>query len=169
MMALLTAASSSRVSPMVLLPALGNAQQNTNWLITGHAGGNYFWNDQTLDNNFAGSLLCDLENFVVSSAATDDYENSNQAAVLTNVPNPFTDSTRISFHLTESGYVQLDIFNINGQLVNSLMKRDVSAGHHSFEWGGLTTQGNPVDAGLYYYQLTVNNKVRAAEKCLLLE
>ena len=75
-----------------------------------------------------------------------------------NFPNPFNCTTTITYEIKETGYVQIDIFNFNGQFINSLVNQNKNAGQYSVAWNGVTNLGNPVSSGLYYYMLKVNGK-----------
>jgi len=152
-----------------LVPALGNAQQNTSWIINGLANGNYFWSVQAVDNNFAGSIFGDEGMFIITTTGIEKNEIPDNFLSLSNYPNPFNRTTTITFALKETGYVQIDIFNYNGQFVNSLVNQNKKAGHYSVAWNGVTNFGNPVSSGLYYYMLKVNGRTYSTKKCLVLK
>ncbi|MDD3097849.1 MAG: FlgD immunoglobulin-like domain containing protein, partial [Candidatus Cloacimonetes bacterium] len=60
----------------------------------------------------------------------------DQLALMQNYPNPFNPSTTITYALPKSGKVRLDIYNLKGQLVNTLVNQDMEAGIHSVVWNG---------------------------------
>ncbi len=70
-----------------------------------------------------------------------------------NFPNPFNPSTNIRFELSSSTKVQLNIYNIDGQLVKQLSNREFNAGSHQIHWDGTNLQGNQVVSGIYFYRL----------------
>ena len=88
---------------------------------------------------------------------------------LTNHPNPFNPETNIVFSLPEAGVVQLDIYNIKGQKIRSLLNNQISAGEHSIVWNGEDDSGKKVSSDVYLYKLKVNGKIEAVKKCLLLK
>jgi hypothetical protein len=69
-----------------------------------------------------------------------------------NYPNPFNPSTMIPYYLPNSAHVTLNVFNINGQLVNTLVDEFQNAGYHS-------TTFVPAlwSSGVYLYQLTADD------------
>jgi len=69
-----------------------------------------------------------------------------------NYPNPFSSSTTISFTLTHSNKVLLNIYNINGTQVATLVNGQLSAGNHKFQWNAQAMPG-----GIYYYKLSGNS------------
>ncbi|MFH1700754.1 MAG: T9SS type A sorting domain-containing protein [Candidatus Zixiibacteriota bacterium] len=70
-----------------------------------------------------------------------------------NYPNPFNPSTEISFALPDAVDVKLDIFNIMGQRITSLINAHLEAGLHSVVWDGKDSFGRPAASGIYFYRL----------------
>ena len=70
-----------------------------------------------------------------------------------NYPNPFNPSTIVSFDLPTASDVKLQIFNINGRLVRTLVDRHYAAGHAEVEWNGRNDAGEQVSSGVYMYRL----------------
>ena len=70
-----------------------------------------------------------------------------------NYPNPFNPTTTISFDLAKAGKVKLNIYNIKGQLVRSLVNEDLFAGNHKVIWNGTDSSNRRVASGIYYYRL----------------
>ncbi len=71
-----------------------------------------------------------------------------------NIPNPFNPSTTIRFELPEAGNVVLDIFDVAGRHVATLLHRHLEAGRHTAIWHGRNDAGDPVSSGLYFYRLS---------------
>ena len=88
---------------------------------------------------------------------------------LMNYPNPFNELTVISYTLKVSGRVSLNIYNITGHKVRTLVDENQSTGEYSVIWDGKDNSGNKIKQGVYFYQLNVNNKVISTNKCLLLK
>ena len=74
-----------------------------------------------------------------------------------NYPNPFNPTTTIAFDLPGTAEVTLDIFNIKGQKVVTLINGFRSAGAHSVVWDATSSEGNRVASGVYYYRLRAND------------
>jgi flagellar hook assembly protein FlgD len=70
-----------------------------------------------------------------------------------NYPNPFNAQTRIDF-ATEGGNTTLEIFDITGARVASLLDNNLSAGSYSIIWDGCDQTGKPVSSGTYFYRLS---------------
>ena len=89
---------------------------------------------------------------------------------LSNYPNPFNPKTIISFSVTQnSDFVNLDIYNIKGQKVKSLVNEQLLKGKHSITWDGENASGKNVGSGLYLYRLKINGKTEIVKKCMLLK
>ncbi|OQY30291.1 MAG: hypothetical protein B6244_00070 [Candidatus Cloacimonetes bacterium 4572_55] len=71
-----------------------------------------------------------------------------------NFPNPFNPETVIYFQLTEPQNVRMEIYDINGRRVKTLMDQSISRGSHSVRWNGVNDQGDSVNSGIYFYRLT---------------
>jgi len=72
-----------------------------------------------------------------------------------NLPNPFNPNTIIDFELPEEAYVRLQVYNLSGQLVRTLMAQIASSGRHRIVWGGKDDLGHAVSTGIYIYRLEI--------------
>jgi hypothetical protein len=86
-----------------------------------------------------------------------------------NYPNPFNPSTTINFSLPEQGNVKLSVFNLLGQEVKTLVSSDMEPGTYKAVWNAQNNMGQKVSSGIYFYRLTVNNKVINTYKMLMLK
>jgi len=89
--------------------------------------------------------------------------------LLQNHPNPFNPQTEIEFFNPEarSVHVSLEIFNILGQRVKTLVDGDVAPGRHRVTWDGRDLNDRPAATGIYFYRLKTAT-FDAARKMLLL-
>ena len=91
-----------------------------------------------------------------------------QFALHQNYPNPFNPSTQISFDIPEgSELVSLNIYNILGKKVSTLLNNVVNPGEHMIEWNAKDNEGNPVASGIYFYELS-SSSFTARKKMLLI-
>ncbi|PKN76186.1 MAG: hypothetical protein CVU49_02125 [Candidatus Cloacimonetes bacterium HGW-Cloacimonetes-2] len=84
-----------------------------------------------------------------------------------NYPNPFNPVTSIKYDLAETSQVRMDIFNVRGQLVKTLLNQEMQAGTHSVIWDGKDGQGRSVSSGVYFYRMSLPNKVLTNKMLLL--
>ena len=87
--------------------------------------------------------------------------------LLQNEPNPVIESTKISFNLHETAKVELNIYNLKGQLVKSLYSGVASS--KTLDWNGKDENGNELKAGVYLYKLLVNGKIEETKKLILMK
>jgi len=78
-------------------------------------------------------------------------------ALSQNYPNPFNPTTRIDYSLPSAQHVTLEIYNVQGQKVRTLVNETVGAGDHSVEWDATTDAGVQVASGVYLYRLTAGD------------
>jgi hypothetical protein len=84
-------------------------------------------------------------------------------ALLQNYPNPFNSQTTITYELKENAQVSLSIYNIFGQLVETLINDYRSPGYHSVLWNA-----SNVSSGLYFYRIEAGEYTET-RKCLILK
>lgn len=84
-----------------------------------------------------------------------------------NYPNPFNPETRISFELAVSTEVNLSIYNLLGEKVNTLIAQKLNAGFHSFSWDGRSSKNKSLPGGIYFYKLTSNGFSQTKRMLLL--
>lgn len=82
-------------------------------------------------------------------------------------PNPFNATTTIRYELAERANVRLDIFNIAGQRVRTLVDTAMDAGRHAVLWDGDDDAGNPVGSGTYLSRLTTSRTILRQKMMLL--
>jgi hypothetical protein len=80
-----------------------------------------------------------------------------------NYPNPFNASTMIEYSLPESGPVKVDIFDILGRKIQTLVDETQAAGFHQVAWNG-----DNLPSGTYFYRIQAGEKTQT-KKCLLLK
>jgi fibronectin type 3 domain-containing protein len=85
-----------------------------------------------------------------------------------NYPNPFNPSTDVKFSLKEAADVQIDIFNIKGEKVKTLVNDHMEAAYHSVTWNGNDDQGRTVGSGIYFYKMRAG-KYTSTKKMILMK
>jgi hypothetical protein len=84
-----------------------------------------------------------------------------------NHPNPFNPSTQIEFTLGAASAARLDVFNIMGQRVRTLVDGDLEAGPHAVTWDGTNQQGVKVGSGIYLYRLAALGQTATGKMLML--
>lgn len=70
-----------------------------------------------------------------------------------NNPNPFSQQTQIPYQIKERGEVSLEVYDLTGRLVRTLVKEEVEPGGRLVQWDGSDETGSPVPSGVYLYCL----------------
>jgi len=85
-----------------------------------------------------------------------------------NYPNPFNPSTTIEFKLPRRSQVNIDIFNLLGQKVFTLLDQGCSAGSYRVDWDGSTDLGRKASTGVYFYRIRAEGYT-ATKKMIMLK
>jgi hypothetical protein len=133
------------------------------------SGHSYEWLDNEVENGrtYSYSLIAVDVNGQREELGTVEASPNANAVVVTeyalhqNFPNPFNPSTTITFDLVESGNVTLQVFNLMGQEVATLVNGNLSSGRHTIDFNAAS-----LPSGLYLYKLEANGF--SAEKKMLL-
>jgi len=91
----------------------------------------------------------------------------NQFQLRQNYPNPFNSSTTIRYHIGEAGVVQLDVFDLNGQKVKSLVKTRHTPGSYQVSWDGRNEDGLGTASGMYLIRLQIGHSSDVHKMTLL--
>ncbi len=82
--------------------------------------------------------------------------------VAQNVPNPFNPTTTISFTLAQAGKTTVEVYNVAGQKVDTLVNASLKAGSHSVTWNA-----TKFSAGVYFYTVKSGSFSRTMKMTLL--
>ncbi|MCK4653316.1 MAG: T9SS type A sorting domain-containing protein, partial [Candidatus Cloacimonetes bacterium] len=107
-------------------------------------------------NNSANSPVDIPATLYVTTVGIDDEtpEIPGVFALNQNYPNPFNPQTTISFSVAQTlSFVNLEIYNIKGQKVKTLVNEKLNAGAHQVIWHGKDENGKSVSSGIYFYKM----------------
>jgi len=85
-----------------------------------------------------------------------------------NFPNPFNPETTITYSVKGASPVSIEIYNVKGQLVKTLVNDSKEAGTHSVVWNGMDGNGRAVSSGVYYYKMNAG-KYSSTRKMILMK
>jgi hypothetical protein len=98
-------------------------------------------------------------------------QNTQEVPVVTalsgNYPNPFNPETIIRYSVLNQSKVSLDIFNVKGQKIKTLVNETEAAGFYSSIWDGKDENGHLVSSGVYFYRLNADKKSLTKKMILL--
>ncbi len=115
----------------------------------------YYWLESvSLDNNVK---LYGPVSITISRDKGDNVPDAEYTDMISAVyPNPFNPETNIDFSIKTTGNVTLEVYNLKGQRVKTLVDDSVEAGDHSVIWHGDTDSGNSAATGVYFIKLRTN-------------
>lgn len=88
-------------------------------------------------------------------------------SLIGNYPNPFNPETTIRFALDTEQFVVVDIFNIRGQKIRTLVREILYEGYHEVIWNGEDSTGSTVATGLYFYRMQTQSYVEIRKMIML--
>ncbi|SYZ72366.1 exported hypothetical protein [Candidatus Zixiibacteriota bacterium] len=107
-----------------------------------------------------------------NSQGTDVKEFENRAVPVEyylgqNYPNPFNHETIIEFGLVRRAEVQLEIYNVLGMKINTLVNKELRVGSYKAVWDGRDENGREVSTGIYFYRLNIGEFSEVKKMILL--
>jgi hypothetical protein len=103
----------------------------------------------------------------VAVVAIDDQLTPDVFAIHQNYPNPFNPTTQIRYDLPEDALVSINIYDLMGRSIKSLVNSNQPAGYRSIQWDATNNYGESVSAGMYIYTIQTGD-FRATKKMVLL-
>lgn len=97
--------------------------------------------------------------YVQAPAARPDSIPPTTPFLLQNYPNPFNERTIIRFYVPDRMEVRLEIFNILGQRITTLLQERKEEGYHQITWDGRGDSGTRAASGIYIYRFTAGSYV----------
>lgn len=84
-----------------------------------------------------------------------------------NFPNPFNPSTDIRYSIAKAGTYSLEIYNVLGQRIATLVSKQHAVGTHQINWAGIDNNGAKVGSGIYFYRLSGEGVAKTKKMILL--
>lgn len=99
--------------------------------------------------------------------SNDDNLAVNMAKLHQNYPNPFNPETKISFDLKSKTKVSLEIYNLKGQKIRTLLNDNLTKGSHYAIWDGKDNQGLDSASGVYIYRIKAGDYTQSKKMILM--
>jgi hypothetical protein len=112
-------------------------------------------------NNVSSPKKSDAEENIDKSLLPDKTDIQN------NYPNPFTGKTNIKYALKADGNVKLNIYNVLGQKVRSLVNGQTTAGYHAITWDGTNDNGQHISRGVYLCRFNAGEYTKSFKMVLV--
>ncbi len=134
-----------------------------------------YWDFSELESgNYTAGVKAVYSSGSESDLATIDFvdnDNPVQIPKVTklnkNYPNPFNPETTISYSVKNAGPVSINIFNIKGQKINTLVNESKAAGNYKIVWKGLDNNNKKVASGIYFYRMKSGNYTSTKKMILM--
>jgi hypothetical protein len=97
----------------------------------------------------------------------EDHKSALPFALAQNHPNPFNPTTTIQFDIPNTGPVCLEVYDILGRRVTTLVDETLAAGRHSVQFDGNNEYGIPLGSGVYFYRLQAGTFTELKKMVLL--
>ena len=123
---------------------------------------------QCVSNDVFIFMVDDVEIDAPGGTGSESNDVILVSALEGNYPNPFNPETTIAFSTKESGRVSLDIYNIKGQKVRTLLNDHRDAGSHKVVWDGKDDNGKSVASGVFFYRMK-SGKYSSTKKMILMK
>jgi hypothetical protein len=125
---------------------------------------NYHFKLKLFDNN---NIIDSLSQFCIARIGIGIKDDRNKLIInnysLSNYPNPFNQTTIIKYYISCNSKVQIQIYDINGRLIDSLINSLISPGYYTYKW-----QADNLTSGQYFIILKYDNNC-IVNKCVLLK
>jgi len=120
----------------------------------------YYW----FGRSDVSSQMQAMRNLPLEGDVDDDDLNNIKFSLSQNYPNPFNPSTTINFGLPEDLHVKLELFNILGEKVATLIDKEMKRGNHNYQ---LSTVNYQLPSGIYFYKLQSGSFMESKKMILL--
>lgn len=121
-----------------------------------------------VDNSSYG--LVSFTPYISEITAVDPVENAvlpDELTLLPAYPNPFNPETRLRFSLTKSADITIQVFDVTGRKINTLLSHKMNAGSYEIRWNATNESGAAVSSGIYFYSIRANAQVKSGKLVLL--
>lgn len=126
----------------------------------------YTFHHYTQEEGKTFKLLVGTDDFIHGKTSIDLTPKSYK--LFQNFPNPFNQETSIIYQLPESGQVTMQVFNLRGNLIKTLLNNEYcEAGYYTFKWNGRDENGNKVTSSVYFYKIKIGSWKKAKKMILI--
>jgi len=133
--------------------SMGYAElKSSNMVMKSVVGQPFVGTARTANNEVKSGFLTDTLFRGIPLAVNEREVLPTKFALEQNYPNPFNPTTTLRYQLPTESRVRLNIYNVLGQVAQTLVDGVESAGHKSVEWNA-----NNLASGLYFYRLSATS------------
>ena len=139
------------------IPAGDSAIVTVNYDASGLEAGNYF-SDLIISNNdpYNSEVCVPVSLCVLGSSGIEEGNIPGIFFINQNYPNPFNRQTVIQYGCPRKAHVCIQLFDVMGRVVNTLIDKEVEAGFHEIKWDGSNKFGKELPNSVYFYRMQVD-------------
>lgn len=130
--------------------------------LSGYQVSSLYYNNNTKEL-LAGTRNGEIYKFVPGAVANEEEKVPETFALDQNYPNPFNPATKIYFTVAQTGVYKIEVFNILGQLVETLINKEYAPGKYSVDFNGINYSSGP-----YFYRLS-GNGLKLTRKMMIIK
>jgi hypothetical protein len=119
-----------------------------------HSGGNLYWKD---------SISISIQTLNAEENNIPKYFSLGNA-----YPNPFNPNTTIQYGLSSMEFVTIEIYDLMGRKIKSLVNEKLDPGIYSSNWDATDNMNQPVSGGMYFYQMQAGD-FKETKKIILIK
>lgn len=94
-------------------------------------------------------------NFIVPLSNLEDSPQPSDYLIFRNHPNPFNPITNLTFNILTLSDVNLTVYDIQGEMISTLINKELTAGTYTLTWDGKNSAGDPMQSGVYFARLNI--------------
>ncbi len=113
------------------------------------------------------SSIKSLYDFVTDIEDNQEVVLPKNFGLTQNFPNPFNNQTNIEFQISSQSSIKLEIFNILGQKVKTLIDEDKSPGYYAIQWNGKNDLSDSMNSGIYFIKFSTGKFTETKKMTLL--
>ena len=121
------------------------------------SGKSYFYILNAVDLNGQSQSFGPVQ---VSTAGMGETVKIDRYWISGNYPNPFNPETRFEYHLPQAARVQLEIYDVRGRLIRTLVSEGQTEGKYQVEWNALDQTGQSMSSGTYLYRFQAGDLIQ---------
>ena len=125
----------------------------------------YYYRLRSVDYN--GNMSDYTELLSSNMMSTDNSYLPNTFSLHQNYPNPFNPKTQIRYDIKNDVNVRIDIYDLNGNMIKTLINENQSVGYKSIYWDATNDYGQKVSTGVYIYTIQADNYFRSRKMLFL--
>jgi hypothetical protein len=129
-----------------------NIKGTASYILTDGLGGGIFGPREMRSEGSVSIANAEISRFIVQLIG--DGQAPKEFALSQNYPNPFNPTTNIKYALPVDSRVTMDLYNVLGQRVRTLVNDNMQAGYHAAEWDGTDNAGQRLASGMYLLQMS---------------